>query len=584
MRDALLTPATATVSVPARPGVTMDWPDWLSTPVREALTGSGVSAPWRHQVLAAEQIVRRQHTLIATGTGSGKSLAYLMPILTEVTAGHATAIHLSPTKALAHDQLGAINRLDVAGVTAATYDGDTPTEVRPWLRRHANIVLSNPDMLHHDLLTGHRRWTHFFKRLRFVVLDEAHHYRGVFGSHVAALVRRLRRICAALDADPTFILASATMSGAETNATRLVGEPVAAITGDDSPRGPLELVVVDPGSGLQDDVDTPTEPPSAFSEAVSVLTALTRARIRTLGFVRGRKGSEVMAGMVKDRVGGRLGQTVSAYRGGLLPEERRLLESRLRTGELNTVATTNALELGVDISGLDAVVLCGWPGTRASFLQQVGRAGRAGAPGVAVLIADDDPLDRFVVNHADRLLRDPLETTVVNVDNPHVLLPQLCAAIAELPDSAMGLTGWFGSQTDPLCQLLLERRWVRDRRGTLHWTAEQRGASLVDLRGSGRGPVRITDRETGTILGTVDESSAPAHVHPGAVYVHLGQLFLIEELDLEGGVAIARRASPQFLTAPTSSSSLSVRHIHHQARIGGATLAHGEVEVTSQVT
>jgi DEAD/DEAH box helicase domain-containing protein len=365
--------------VPPRPGEHADWPSWADAGLVEALRAAGVDRPWRHQVEAADLAWAGQHVVLSTATASGKSLAYLLPALTAVAQGsrapggrRATALYLAPTKALAADQLAAVQALDVPGVRAATYDGDTPAEQRRWVRDHAGYVLSNPDLVHASMLPGHARWASFLRALRFVVLDECHQYRGLFGSHVAAVVRRLLRVADHYGSHPVVVLASATASDPQLTASRLVGAPVRAVTRDAARRGATTFVLWEPpllpGGGER---GAPTRR-SVTAETADLLADLVADGVRTLAFMRSRRGAEAVA-MTAQRLLGEVDPTlpgrVAAYRGGYLPEERRALEQRVRSGALLGLATTNALELGVDLSGLDAVLVAGWPGTRASLWQ-----------------------------------------------------------------------------------------------------------------------------------------------------------------------------------------------------------------------
>lgn len=614
--------------LPARSAEYGSWPDWAHPTVVEAFQASGIETPWRHQIEAAELIRRGQHTVVSTGTASGKSLAYLLPTLTAIVEDSATVLYCTPTKALAQDQLKNINALDLPGVAAATYDGDTPTESRPWLRQHSSYVLTNPEMIHRGILPNHASWHRFFKHLRYIVVDETHQYRGVFGTHMSAIVRRLRRVAHHYGSDPVLVAVSATMAEPGASASALFGLPVETVTSDTSSRGEVSLVLADPvhatslgpdseleyrsrsesQSQSESESESLSSPQSqsssqprsssafrtlansaeapdqetAFGVTANVLAELTRQGARSLGFIRARKGAEALADVVRGKVGEDLRPTVTAYRGGLLPEERRKVEGRLKNGDLRTVATTNALELGVDISGLDAVVVCGWPGTRASFLQQVGRAGRNGEDALAVLVAADNPLDRYLVNHPARILADPLETSTFDPSNPHVLLPHLAAAAGELPFTD-DPNVWFGESATDLMGLLVARGWVRRRVDGWYWTARRSPWDLADLRGAGRGPVAIAEIDTGRLLGTVDEASAPAHVHPGAVYQHLGQTYMIESLDLDSLVAIARPDRPSFTTSAKSVSDLRVTAEHESHDLGRGRRAVGDVEVTGQV-
>lgn len=578
--------------VPARPGVTAGWPSWADPVVVRRLVEAGITAPWRHQAAAAELAHDGTSVVVATGTASGKSLAYLLPALTAVREGlaardgrGATVLYLAPTKALAADQCRALESLAVDGVRAATYDGDTPTEQREWVRAHASYVLTNPDLLHHSLLPGHPRWAAFLRALRYVVVDECHTYRGVFGSHVAAVLRRLRRVAARYGAEPVFVLASATVSDPGVSASRLVGRPVVAVTDDAAPRGALSFAFWEPPlTALAGERGAPVRR-SALAETADLLTDLVVDGCRTLAFVRSRRGAEVVAMSARQAladVDPALPGRVAAYRAGYLPEERRELESGLQAGRLLGVAATSALELGIDVTGLDAVLLAGWPGTRASLWQQAGRAGRSARDALAVLVARDDPLDTYLVHHPEAVFGRPVETTVLDPDNPYVLGPHLCAAAAECPLTDDDVAG-FGPTAPALLDDLVGRGLLRRRPTGWFWTRPERASDLADLRGTGGAPVRVVETGTGRLLGTVDAGAADRTVHAGAVYVHQGATFVVDSLDLDDGVALVTATTPDHTTMARTVTDLRVVDVHRQVPWGRAALAFGEVDVTAQV-
>jgi DEAD/DEAH box helicase domain-containing protein len=577
---------------PARAAQTEDWPDWVHPHVVDALHEMGVALPWRHQVAAAELAHRGRHVALATGTASGKSLGYLLPALSaildaELAPGRRgpTVLYVSPTKALAHDQLSALGALRIAGLRAATYDGDSSREERDWAREHASYVLTNPDMLHRTLLPGHFRWAGFLSRCRYVVIDECHHYRGVFGAHVAAILRRLRRLCAHYGAAPTFVLASATIAEPQSSGQRLTGLPTEPVTDDGSPRGATALALWEPPfTGMTGEHGAAVRR-TATAEAAALLADLVAEGLRTLAFVRSRRGAEVVALAAGDRlreVDPALAGRVAAYRGGYLPEERRELERSLRAGELLGVATTNALELGIDIAGLDVVVMAGFPGTRVSLWQQAGRAGRSGQGALAVLVARDDPLDTYLVNHPQALFGPPVEATVFDPNNPYVLTPHLCAAAQELPLAEDDLE-LFGPAAAAAVQGLAGRGLLRRRPAGWFWTSRQRAADLADIRTAGGVPVRVVEDSTGRLLGTVDVASAPASVHAGAVYLHRGETYLVRSLDLADAVALVTPAEPDYSTAAREVTDIRLLETDQRMPWGEATICLGSVEVTSQV-
>ena len=605
--------------IPARAGTPADWPAWADPVLVRGYGALGVERPWVHQVEAADAAWAGRHTVLATSTGSGKSLAFWLPALTAVRADVAaglldpgrietsrrrgSVLYLCPTKALAADQLAGLERLLVAAGTRdlrpATCDGDTDVTSRRWVQDYADVVLTNPDFLHYSLLPGHARWGRLLRSLRYVVIDESHAFRGVFGAHVSAVLRRLRRLAEHHGSRPTFVMASATTSDPAASAARLLGvtaSDVVAVTDDTSPRGrktfalwqPPELPGQDPTLGLPEDDggaprdQAPTAPAhrTATAEMADLLTDLTLAGARTLAFTRSRRAAESVAASTRDHLDAvrrGLGDQVAAYRGGYLPEERRDLERRIRDGDLRALATTNALELGVD-----AVLIAGWPGTRVSLWQQAGRAGRAGADGLVALIAREDPLDTFVVNHPEVIFDTPVEATVFDPTNPYVLAPHLCAAAAELPLRAPDLD-LFGPGTQELLEVLVQRGALRRRSSGWYWTHAESAARLTDLRGTGGEPVRVVEAATGRLLGTVDAAAADSTVHPGAVYVHQGSRFVVDDLDLEGSVAMVRAKDVDYGTWSKWLTSIEIRGVRAERRAGPVTWGFGPVDVTTQV-
>ncbi len=623
--EVLADPRTrAVLDLPARSGTTGSWPEWVDPAVVQAYARRGVAQPWRHQQLAAETAWSGRHVIVATGTASGKSAAFGIPGLTAALSPPPptgrrgdSVLYLSPTKALAHDQLAGLGALGLSGLRAGAYDGDTPQEEREWVRAHARWLVTNPDMLHRSLLPAHERWRSFLRALRFVVVDEAHVYRGVFGSQVALVLRRLRRVCALYGGTPTFILASATSADPGGSARRLVGAPVAVVQEDASARGAVTLALwgpaASPEQGAQaaypaaaglgaeargsapaelaqpaepdppDQPDQPDEPesPGTLAGAAGLMSRLVAARVSTLTFARSRRAVEVVAELV--RRSGDAPERVRAYRGGYLPEERRALERDLREGRLLGLAATSALELGIDISGLDAVVLAGWPGTHSSFWQQVGRAGRRGGSALAVLIAREDPLDQYVIGHPEVLTGRGVEAAVLDPDNPYVLAGHLCCAAAEAPLRDEEVATWFGPGAPAMCHTLVEAGLLRRRRDGWYWTDAGRATDLVDLRGIGPGPVRVVEERTGRLVGTVDAAQAPAMVHPGALYVHQGLTYEVLDLDLDALAATVAGVLTDLSTHARTDYDVAVVEVADRVAWGAATLHRGEVCVTSQV-
>ena len=588
--------------LPARPGERGIWPDATPEVLLDRLAARGIEAPWSHQAEAAAAALRGENVVVATGTSSGKTLAMWLPSLSALLADdRACALYLSPTKALAHDQLAALAELDVPGVRAATYDGDTPADERAWVRAHANFILTNPDLVHRSLLPRASAWSRVLRHLSFILVDEVHHYRGMFGSHVAMVIRRLRRLAALHGSDPVVICASATMASPGEAAARLIGAPVTVVEVDGSSHAAVTAVLweppeaVVPGASAEPplsgwiahhDPDTPAPRRSSLAETADVLADLASEGKRTLAFVRSRRGAEVVAQRAREEladVDPELAGSVAAYRGGYLAEERRALETGLREGTLRAVATTNALELGIDISGLDAVVVAGWPGTRASLWQQWGRAGRGDDEALAVLVVREDPLDRYVLEHPGIVFDQPVESVVLDPANPHVLTPHLAAAAAEHPLTDEDAVTWFGPTAPGRLVDLAEQGTLRHRRTGYYWTQRGSAAERIDLRGDAAPPVRLVEEGTGRLLGTVEAARAPATVHPGAVYLHQGVGHVVVALDLDASVALVRVEEVEHTTTAEEVADYRILGVDRRQSWGEAEVAIGEVEVTSQV-
>jgi DEAD/DEAH box helicase domain-containing protein len=640
--------------IAARAGEGVPWPEWVPPGITAAFAEAGVGRPWAHQAAMAEHAHRGSNVIIATPAASGKSLGYLLPALTAVLGG-STVLYLAPTRALAADQLRTIQALGIAGVCAAVVDGDTHGADRERARTHANYLLTTPDMLHHALLPRHARWGEFFGRLHYVIVDECHGYRGVFGSHVAHVLRRLQRVAAhharrhpartRAGARPPggliFLLASATISEPGSCARLLTGAEAREITDSTAPRGPLTFGLWEPPlTTARGEGGAPVRRP-ATAEAATLLADLVAHDVRGLAFTRSRRGAEAVAIAARRALAGNgrtvrrrasagpavraaagaapggaaaalgpaaaqngqhdtaaplpagtagaglrtltgPGRRIAAYRSGYLPEDRRELEEALRTGALLGLAATTALELGVNICGLDAVLIAGWPGSRAALWQQAGRAGREGQPAIAVLIARDDPLDTYLVHHPEMLLHQPVEATVLDPQNPYVLAPHLCAAAAELPltDADLEL---FGASADRAAQSLVAAGMLRRRGHRLYWTRRGTGNG-PGLRGEGNYPVKIVEKPTGRLVGTVDRPSAHIFVHTGAVYLHQGELYLVTALNLDEGVALVEPGDPGYTTSAREITGIDVVRELRRATWGPASVHFGEVDVVRQVT
>ncbi|HEU4528806.1 MAG TPA: DEAD/DEAH box helicase [Actinomycetota bacterium] len=566
--------------IPARRPTIEPFPDDLPSVVADRLSLLGVTGLYPHQREALDLIRSGRDVMVATGTASGKTLVYDLAFAADaLERAKATALFLFPTKALARDQLRAVRELKLPQLKAAVYDGDTPRADRPLIRRNANLVMTNPDMLHASILPDHARWADFFLRLSIVVVDEAHVCRGVFGSHVAHILRRLRRLVARYGGDPRFVLASATVGNPAELAERLVGVPFEAVTADASPSGEKVFAlwnppVIDEESGARR---------GALTEASTLMARLAEEGVKSIGFARSRRAAELLAEFTRRELPGGLRDRVKSYRAGYLAEDRRELERRLVDDELLAVASTSALELGIDIGSLDAAVLVGYPGTRASMWQQAGRAGRRDAASLAVLVAQDDPLDQYLVTHPADLFDKPAEAAVVDPSNPFVLGPHLACAAREQPLSDEELARfWPGSEAT--VEQLTQAGELKRRRDLLHHVGRASPHRAVDVRSTGGRTFAIVIQDSGELLGTVDESRAYQQVHPGAIYLHQGEQFEVAELDLTAGVAAVTATDPDFYTQSRDTTDIDVEGVlERRATAGGVPMAYGTVHVSNQV-
>ncbi len=526
----------------------------------------------------------RQSTVIATGTASGKSLCYQVPIAEAVVTGirPGCSLLIYPTKALAQDQLRSFGDMNVPGLQATTYDGDTPRDRRTWARSNANVLLTNPEMLHHGILPHHAKWATFLKRLEYIVIDELHVLRGIFGTHVAHLMRRLLRACALYGSSPTFVFTSATIGSPARLASELCGSPVVAVDDDASPCGQRQIALVQPALI---DVDRGIRQ-SPATETIRVVTELVLSGRRVIAFCSSRALTERVAAGVARALPPELSDTVRPYRSGYLAAERREIEAELVAGSVRAVVTTSALELGVDIGGLDATVLCGFPGTIASFWQQIGRAGRSGQESLAVLVTGDDQLDQWFAHHPKDLFERPPEPAVINVDNPNILDPHLGCAAYEHPLMPADAHYW-DDLDDGVRRLVLndELRIRPDRRRIPRavWGGRGMPFQRIGLRSASAGEVKIVD-EAGDKIGTVELGRAGALVHTGAIYLHRGQPWKISELDLHARTAFAERDDGSTWTSTLSDIAIEVVSTGATKPVGQSTLNLGMVKVTTTVT
>lgn len=577
--------------IPSRPGSIGQWPDDLHSQIRQGLAARGIDRPWKHQVDAFAAITSGRHTVIATGTGSGKSLAAWAPLLNRFAKARRavslkdigvspTALYLSPTKALAADQLAGLTDIVRAcelEVAVDAVDGDSTPEARRSARARGDIILSNPDFLHFRLLPQHRRWTRLWKGFTAIIVDEFHSYRGMSGAHMALVVRRALRIARHYGASPTVIFLSATAHDPRGAAARFLGVPasdIELIDKDGSASSGSRLIVARPDPEL-----------SLIPQASRAAATLIDAGASTLVFSRSRAGTEAVAEKMREVLEQRFSpfaEQVESYRGGYLPEERRELERDLRSGRLRGLASTNALELGIDISGLDAVVMAGWPGTHASFRQQLGRAGRGATPGIGILITRDDPLDQHYAEHATTLLDHPLERQVFNPHNPYIVQGHLLCAAAELALTAADCAA-FGLETTELLEEIAAGGLLIQRGEAWRWNVALgiEPHSLIDLRSSA-GEIAIVERSSGQVIGTVPAERADATVHPGAIYMHRGRAFHVARL--EENTALVEATEEQVRTRALSQSAVEIMSVEAERSLPHGTLGFGSVKVASRVT
>ncbi len=553
----------------------------LTRPLPPALTSLvPYTELWAHQAEAIDRIRSGRSVVIATGTASGKSLCYQVPIAESVSQ-EATSLLIYPTKALAQDQLMSLTSWDVPRLTAATYDGDCTPEERSWVRGNANVLLTNPEMLHQAILANHKRWSSFLSRLKYVVIDELHVFRGIFGTHMSHVLRRLRRLIRHYGgADPTFVFTSATIGTPGELASSLSGIDVEVIDVDASPRGSRRIALWNPAETADD------ERWSINVEAAHLAAGFIDAGLRTLVFCSSRRATELVAEQIRALLPDHMPSTVRSYRAGYLRDERREIESELFSGQLNGIVATSALELGVDIGGLDAVVLCGYPGTIASFRQQTGRTGRSTEESIAVMVAGENQLDQWMMANPLELFDREPERAVVNLDNPFVFVPHLGCAALELPLRHRDEKYWPTQLDEGIRQLVLtDRAKIRTHRSErlVNWAGRGTPAPTLSLRSAGRGEFRIAEAD-GTVIGTVDESSLYQSTHVGAIYLHQGSAWKVTDLDFDTRTVTVVADPGKTYTQARSSKQLRVISISDQRQVGASTLHLGSVEVATQVT
>jgi DEAD/DEAH box helicase domain-containing protein len=559
----------------ARPPRTERLPDDLHPAVAGALASLGVDGLYRHQAETWEAAQRGEDVVVATGTASGKSLAFNLPVLDAVARDrHSRALYLYPTKALAQDQARALAAYRLAGLRPAIYDGDTEPEQRAQVRGWANAILTNPDMLHVGVLPHHDRWGDVLHNLRWVVVDEAHVYRGVFGSHVANVLRRLRRLALAYGADPRFLLASATIANAGELAASLIGRPATVVDADTAPRAEREVVLwnpplLDPELGLRG---------SALAEASRLLAELVSSGARTICFAKSRKAAELIHRFTVDRVDAATGRRLAPYRAGYTAAQRREIEGRLKDGDLLGVTATDALELGIDIGSLDCAISVGFPGTVASLRQQWGRAGRRGR-GLAVLVAGEDALDQFFMREPDALLSRRVEAAVLDHTNTRILDPHVLAAAYEGPITDAD-AATLGPEAVARAGELPELQ--RTPAGIV-WGGRDYPAARISLRSGDTEAFVVVDADTGDVLGQVERERAYSTVHEGAVYLHLGRQYVVRELDHVTRNAVVAEVTVDWYTQPRKESTTAIVEPLRAEPVCGVELQFGRIAVTEQV-
>jgi len=575
---------TGDLMIPAVPGRYTDLPGEIEPRLRTALSNRGVTRLYSHQLEAWQQARAGRHLVVVTPTASGKTLCYNLPVLDAVLKQQAKALYLFPTKALSQDQVAEISELNAAGglgVRAYTFDGDTPGDARKAVRTRGDIVVSNPDMLHQGILPHHTKWAQFFEGLRYVVIDEMHSYRGVFGSHVANLLRRLRRVLAFYGVEPVFILCSATIANPGELAEQLLGAPVRVLADSGAPRGEKQLLlwnppVINPELGIR---------ASARSQSTRIARMATRLGLKNILFARSRLMVEVLTKYLKDVFDRdpRRPPRVAAYRGGYLPTERRATERRLRAGNLDCVITTSALELGVDIGSLDVCVLNGYPGTIAATWQRLGRAGRRNRPALGVLVAGSEPLDQYLVRNPEFFLGASPEQARIAPDQLLILLDHVRCAAFELPFREGDRFG--GEDLEQLLDYLQEQGVLHREGERWHWIADSYPANAVSLRSVAEGNFLVIDVDGGgqKVIAEVDYSSAPMTLYEGAIYMIQANPYQVERLDWVGRKAFVRPTRADYYTDAIDYTKLKILDRFEQALAGGHACAHGEVHLVRRV-
>ena len=574
----------------SRPAQTHPFPTDLPAPVSQTLIAAGIHSLYSHQLEAWTHTRARENIILSTGTASGKTLAYNLPVVSELLKNqNARALYLFPTKALTQDQLSGLANLEPGtwNLTSAIYDGDTPQKDRSAIRKNARIVLSNPDMLHTGILPHHTNWLEFFTNLKFIVIDETHTYRGVFGSHVANVIRRIKRVSKFYGAKPQFILASATIGNPKQLAEKLIEEPVHLIDNDGSTRGPRHFIIYNPpltdkSLGLRK---------SSLLEGVRLAQDLLNQNVQTVVFTRSRRSVELILTYLQqaqiESCKSEIQNSIRGYRSGYLPTQRREIEKGLRDGTIKTVVATNALELGIDIGGLGAAILIGYPGTVASARQQAGRAGRGLESAVALMVASANPIDQFLAHHPEYFFERSPEQALINPDHLLILLEHLRCAMFELPfQKGEGFGGISAQTIEEYLNFLVGNNEAHLSNEKFFWMADQYPAANISLRSaSPQGVVLQTTMDDRPLtIGTVDAESALWMVHPGAIYLHEAQQYFVKDLNLEDLIARLKPIESDYYTEPLRQTTIALSAVSDSKhRRSAFTRAWGELQVTTQV-
>jgi DEAD/DEAH box helicase domain-containing protein len=573
--------------IPSRKASYAELDEPLVGALQDCLNEHGLSSLYVHQAAAVSKARQGKNVMVTTSSASGKTLCYNIAVLQAIlTEAGSRALYLFPTKALAQDQLRSLHELFLPRLFAvedvATFDGDTPRSERADIRKHSRIILTNPDMLHVGILPNHQSWSGLLRHLRYVVIDEAHIYRGVFGSHVACVMRRLRRLCRVYGSNPQFICCSATIANPGEHAGGLIGLPCAVVDDDGSPRGRKDFIFWNPP--LIDKAKSARR--SANSEATNLFTELVSHGSRTLTFTRTRRLTELIYIYSKQRlaeISHSLSKLIKPYRAGYMPEDRRRIERELFSGELLGVVATNALELGIDSGGLEATVLAGYPGSIASTWQQAGRSGRSQDESLSFLVALDNPLDQYFMRHPDSLFQKGFEHVLVNPSNPYILRAHLLCAAWEWPLNSDD-EEYFGPTFNQEVEVLVGQGQLRERRDRWYLAPSiSYPAQSINIRSTSGENFAVVDTATGSLLETVESSVAFFQIHPGAIYLHQGESYLVTKLDLTSHIAYAEPTDANYYTQTKEMPDLHILRVRQSQSLGGIKVHLGEVEVTNNV-